>query len=71
MVQQSMDKGKQKREEQSPFLPDLSVNKFDTNTYANCNTLDTNAFALKKPEWGQIDSHLAQSHFFFITTFSL
>ena len=54
-----MDKGKQKRKQQSPFLPAPILNKFGINTYANCNTSDANGFALKKSEWGQIDSRLA------------
>ena len=54
-----MDKGKQKRKEQSSFLPAPTPNNFDRNTYAMRNTLDTNALALKKSKWKQIDSPLA------------
>ena len=59
-----MDKGKQKRKQQIPFLFAPIVNKFNATTYANCNPSDTNGLTLKKSEWEQIDWRLAQSHLF-------
>ena len=59
-----MDKGKQKRKQQIPFLSAPIVSKFNATTYTNCNPSDINGFTLKKSEWEQIDWCLSQSQLF-------